>query len=161
MPPQISRNGERLIRIIDEHWIKYALPTFIYVLLMGISLLLILLAGLSVHHFMWLSHLTYLAGLSLALLAHHWFFLKLLGEAIDCIVITTQRSIHFETHLLFHDEMRENSFDRMRTVEASKEGLLQNVLHYGTLRFQGGIDIPLVPHPHRIAKDIEQAMGRI
>ena len=122
--------------------------------------LLLLLAGLSAHHAMWIAHLTFIAGLFLMLLTHHWFFLKLLGEAIDCIVITNQRSIHFETQLLFHDEMRENSFDRMRTVEASKEGLLQNILHYGTLRFQGGNDIPMVPHPHRVAKDIEQAMGR-
>lgn len=153
-------DGERLICIIHEHWIKYVFPIFVYTTLMGVSLLLFLFAGLSVHHNMWLSHVTFIAAFLLMLLTHHWFFRRLLGEAIDCIVITSQRSIHFETQLLFHDEMRENSFDKMRTVEASKEGLLQNIFHYGTIRLQGGVDIHLVPHPHRIAKDIEQAMGR-
>ena len=160
MPHDTPNNGERLVCIIDEHWIKYVFPTFVYFTLLGVSLLLFILAGLSAHHYMWLSHLTLIAGLLLMLLVHHWFFLKLLGEAVDCIVITNQRSIHFDTQLLIRDQLIENSFDKMKTVEAHKEGLLQNILHYGTLRFQGGVDIPLVPHPHSIAKHIEQAMGR-
>lgn len=155
-----TKSGERLIHVINEHWIKYVFPVFVYTTLIGISLLLFVLAGISAHHYMWVSHLTFIAALSLVLLTHHWFFLRLLGDAIDCIVITNQRSIYFETRLLLHDSMRENSFDKMRTVEAYKEGLLQNIFHYGTLKFQGGIDIPLVPHPHRMAKEIEQAMGR-
>lgn len=156
-----SPRGERLIGIVDEHWIKYVAPVFIYVLLLGISILLFVLAGISAHHYMWLSHATLIAGLGLMLLTHHWFFLRLLGEAIDCIVITDQRSIQFETQLLLHDDIRENSFDKMRTVEAYHEGLVQNILRFGTLRFQGGTDMRLVPHPHRVAKDIQQAMGRI
>lgn len=161
MPSGTPQNGERLIRIVDKHWIKYVFPVFVYIVLIGVSFLLFYLSGLSAYHTMWLSHVALIAGLSLLLLTHHWFFLRLLSEALDCTVITNQRSIHFETHLLFHDDMRENSFDKMRTVEAYHEGLLQNILHYGTLRFQGGIDISLVPHPHRVAKEIEQAMGRI
>lgn len=151
---------EQLLAIVNEHWVKYVYHVFLSLLLFGISVLLFLLAELSAHHTMWLSHTTFLAGLLLLLLTNHWFFVRLLGEAIDVIVITNLRSIHFETRLLLRDEMRENSFDRMRTVEAAKEGILQNILHFGTLRFQGGNDIPLVPHPHRIAKMIEQAMGR-
>lgn len=151
---------ERVIRTTAEHWIRFLLPTFVYLLLLGISVLLFLLAGMSAHHEMWLSHVSLITGLLLMLLSHHWFFLRLLGESIDCIIITNQRSIHFDTHLFFHDNIRENSFDKMRTVEAYHDGFLQNILHYGTLRFQGGVDIPLVPHPHTVAKEIEQAMGR-
>lgn len=139
---------------------KYVLPVFVYVILMFASVLLFILARLSADQSMWLSHFLLLSGLVLMLFTHHWFFLRLLGEAVDCIIITSERSIHFETRLLFHDEMRENSFDKMRTVEASKKGFLQNIFQYGTLRFQGGVDIRLVPHPHRVAKEIEQAMGR-
>ena len=157
---QPSLQGERLLRVIDEHWVKYVFPVFLYVLLTGVSMLLFFFAGLSAHHMMWLSHATFLLAIFLLLLTHHWFFAIILGEAIDCVVLTNLRSIHIETRLLFHDEMRENSFDKMRTIEASKEGILQNLLHYGTLRFQGGADIPLMPHPHRVAKEIEQAMGR-
>ncbi len=160
MTSTTNPTGEHLIRIIGEHWIRFVYPVFVYVLLLSISLLLFVLAGFSAEHVMWLSHITFVAGLVLLLLTHHWFFLRLLSEAIDCIVLTNQRSIHFDTHLLFHDDMQENSFDKMRTVEAYHKGLLQNIFHYGTLRFQGGTDIPMVPHPHRVAKEIEQAMGR-
>lgn len=155
-----TQEQERLLAIVNEHWIKYVYPAFLTLLLLSISFLLFTLAGLNAHHAMWLSHTTFLAGLLLLFITNHWFFMRLLGEVTDCIVITDKRSIHFETQLLLHDEMRENSFDRMRTVEAAKEGLLQNILHFGTLRFQGGNDIPLVPHPHRVAKTIKQAMGR-
>lgn len=161
MPHPNNNNGERLIYVTGEHWIRFVLPAFVAALLMGNSILLFFLAGLSAHHEeMWLSHVAFVAGFLLLLLTHHWIFLCLLGETIDRIFITNQRSIQFDTRLLLHEEIRENSFDKMRTVEAVKEGLLQNVLNYGTIRFQGGIDIYLVPHPHRVAKAIEQAMGR-
>lgn len=155
-----AKNGERLLMVIDEHWIKYVFPSFVYISLALVSFYLFYLAGFSAHHSSWISAVTFIVGLALLLLVHHWFFFRLLGEAIDCIILTNQRSIHFETTLLLHDVMRENSFDKMRTVEAYKEGFLQNILNYGTVRFQGGTDIPFVPHPHRVARDIEQAMGR-
>ncbi len=107
-----------------------------------------------------LSLTIFLAAFLLFSFAHHWFFLRLLSEAADSIIITNCRSIHFHTHLFFYSDMRENSFDKMRTVEAVKHGFLQNVLNYGTLRFQGGDDISLVPHPQSVARAIEQAMGR-
>ncbi len=153
-------DGEQLIRIIDEHWIKYVLPVFVYIVLLTASIFLFLLASALAETSVWASHTALIAGLLLMLFDHHWFFIRLISEATDCIVLTNQRSIHFETFLLLSDNMRENSFDKMRTVEAYHEGLLQNVLHYGTLRFQGGKDIELVPHPHRVAREIEQAMGR-
>lgn len=160
MDHKASDSGERLLLVLGEHWIKYIFPSFLYIVQFCVSVFLFLLAGYTAYHSVWISNAAFLVGLLLMLLSHHWFFWRLLGDAADCIVITNQRSIHFEVQLLFHDEMRENSLDKMRTVEASKEGLLQNIFQYGTLRFQGGLDIPLVPHPHRVARDIEQAMGR-
>jgi hypothetical protein len=160
MPHLDTKNGERLLMIVDEHWIKYVFPAFVYISLTGVSLFLFSLAGYNAFHSPWISWTLFIVALGLLLVVHHWFFFRLLSEAVDCIIITNQRSIQFETTLLLHDVMRENSFDKMRTVEAYKEGLLQNVLNYGTVRFQGGTDIALVPHPNSVAKDIEQAMGR-
>jgi predicted neutral ceramidase superfamily lipid hydrolase len=156
-----SFHDERVLLITDEHWIKYVLPCTVYCFLLSISLLLFFLSLSGVFPpFESLSLIIFLAAFLLFSFAHHWFFLWLLSEAADSIIITNCRSIHFHTHLFFYSDMRENSFDKMRTVEAVKHGFLQNVLNYGTLRFQGGDDISLVPHPQSVARAIEQAMGR-
>jgi len=154
-----TRNGEKIIRTVGEHWIKYVFPVFVFIFLLGISVLLFLLAGLTAHHSMWLSHVSFLLALGLFFITHHWFFVMLLSESVTRIVVTNHRIVRLRERLFFEEEMLEVSFEKMKTVEAQKHGLLQNILRYGTLRFETGTKIPLVPHPNNIAKDIEQAMG--
>ncbi len=152
-------NGEKVIRIIGEHWIKYVLPVFIYIMLTGVSVLLFLLAGLTSHHSMWLSHGSFVAAFLLFLFAHHWFFTKLLGESMTHIVITNRRVITLRESYFSREQMVEYAFDKMKTVEACKHGILQTILRYGSLKFESGADVTLVPHPNSVAKDIQQAMG--
>lgn len=154
-----SPSPERLIRIVQEHWMKYVFPVVVYVLLMGISMLLFFFAGLSIHHYMWLSHATFFIALLLMLASHHWFFTLLLSEHLGDIIITNRRVIHMETRLLFEEHMHEISFARIKFVQAKKQGVLQNLLRYGSLVFERGMTIPLVPHPNSVARDIERAMG--
>lgn len=153
--------GERLLQIINEHWIKYLVPAFIYIMMNAAAVLLFIFAVGLPNEGNFLAYASVVIGCILLFVAHHWFFAFLLGEAIDCIVITNKRSIVFETKLLVHDDIVENNLEKVRSVEAYRDGLLQNILMYGSLRFQGGTTINLVPHPHRVAKVIEQAMGRI
>jgi hypothetical protein len=152
-------HGEKIIRIVSEHWIKYVFPAFLYVVLTGFSILLFILAGLTVHHSMWLSHLSFIAAFMVFLIAHHWFFTKLLGETMTHIVITNRRVVWIHESLFFREQMVEYAFEKMKTVAANKQGLLQNILRYGSLKFESGADVRLVPHPNRVAKDIDQAMG--
>lgn len=152
-------NGEKVIRIVGEHWIKYVFPVFVYAVLAAVSLLLFVLAGLTAHHSMWLSHTSFIAALLLFLVAHHWFFTQLLSETMTHIVVTTHRVIWIHESLFYREQIAEYAFDKMKTVEAKKEGLLQNVLRYGSLKFESGADVRLVPHPNSVAKAIEQAMG--
>lgn len=152
-------NGETLIRILSQHWIKYVFPVFVYCVLFAVSLLLFALAGLTADDAAWLSHLAYIAALALFLVTHHWFFLMLLCESAAHIVVTNHRVVWMHERLFVDEQMREYAFDKMKTVEARKRGVLQTVLRYGTLQFESGLDIPLVPHPNNVAKDIEQAMG--
>lgn len=153
--------GETLIRIVSEHWIKYLFPFFVAAALLGVSLLLFVLAGLSAHHYLWLSHATFVAALALFLITHHWFFLMLLGESMTHIVVTNRRVLRLRERVFLREEMLEVSYDKMKTVEASKRGLLQTILRYGSLHFEGDKTIiTLVPHPNSVARDIEQAMGR-
>ncbi|OGJ56424.1 hypothetical protein A3D88_03525 [Candidatus Peribacteria bacterium RIFCSPHIGHO2_02_FULL_52_16] len=159
MPSSSLEHGEQLEQLCDEHWIKYVGTVILATLLFGISLLLFLLAGLSAHHYMWLSHLTFFAGLTLLLFTHHWFFMSLLSELLDSIIITNRRLMRIHFRLIFQEDILEISFDRMKTVDAQKHGLLQNLLHYGTLVFESKLaTITLVPHPNRVAHVIQKAM---
>ena len=152
-------HGERLQQMCDEHWIKYVGTVIVAALLFAIAALLVLLAGLSAHHYMWLSHLTFMAGLLLLLFTHHWFFMVLLSESLDRIIVTNRRLLRVHYRLIFQEDILEISFDRMKTVDAQKRGLLQNLLHYGTLVFESKLaTITLVPHPNRVAHAIQKAM---
>jgi len=159
MPTSSSDSGEKIIRVVSEHWIKYVLLCFICIVLLSASALLFLLAGYTAHHNMWLSHVSFVVALLLFLVTHHWFFLSLLGESTAHIVVTNRRVIWMRERLFLHEQMMEYAYEKMKTVEAYKEGILQTILRYGSLKFESGAGIPLVPHPNSVAKDIEQAMG--
>ena len=151
--------GERVVKVTDEHWVKYVLPAVIALFLFAIAFLLFVLAGISAHHYMWLSHGTYLTALLLFLITLHWFFMTLLSESLDKIIITNRRLLRVQYRLIFHEDILEVSFEKMKTVDAQKHGLMQNLLHYGTLYFETKLAaVPLVPHPNRIAKIIQEAM---
>ncbi len=152
-------SGERLIVVVNEHWIRYVFPVTMYAFLMVISLLLFILAGITTHHYMWLSHMTFIAGLLLFLLTHHWFFMVLLSESLDRIIITNRRLIRLQYRLIFHENVLEVSFEKMKTIDAQKDGILQNLLHYGSLSFENNKAIvSLVPHPNSVVERIQQAM---
>ena len=152
-------SGEHVVKVTNEHWMKYVLPAVIALFLFAIAFLLFVLAGISAHHYMWLSHATYLGALLLFLITLHWFFMMLLSESLDKIIITNRRLLRVQYRLIFHEDILEVSFEKMKTVDARKQGLIQKLLHYGTLYFETKLAaVPLVPHPNRIAKIIQEAM---
>lgn len=158
--PAAPAHIEEVIDLIHEHWVKYVVPVIVYVLMVGISLLMFYVAGYWAYQYELLSGGTYLLALILLLLTHHWFFAMLLSKATEHIIVTTHRVIHVRSHLFFFEDMNEVAFDKMKTVEARKQGLIQNVLRYGELVFEKSFTIKRVPHPNRVTRDIEQAMGR-
>ena len=157
----ILEPDERIIRTVDTHWMKYALPTIVFVLLLGISALLFYLAALSAHHTMWISHGTFLAGIMLATMNHHWFFHHLLSDHFTDIIVTSKRIIYLRESLYFQNDMQEIPLRRIKSVTGEKHGILQTILNYGTLRFDIdiGITIPFAPHPHHLVKDINEALA--
>lgn len=161
MAPSVPSVGESLVALIHDHWIKYVVPVTVYVLLGAASVVLFLFAGWTAYHYIGLTDVAFLVALFLLLMAHHWFFAMLLSESNECIVVTDKRVIHMQTRLFFYEDINEIAFDKMKTVEARKKGLLQNVLRYGSLVFEKGFEVRRVPHPNRVAKHIEQAMGRL
>ncbi len=154
-----SPNGEKMIRIVNEHWIKYIFPCFVYLTLLSMSILLFFLAGYTAHHSLWISEASFFAALLLFLGTHHWFFILLLSESASHVVVTSRRVVWIRERLFSHEQMIEYAYEKMKTVEAHKRGFLQTLLRYGSLHFESGPDIYPVPHTNNVAKDIQQAMG--
>lgn len=159
------QKDERLIDMFSTHWIKYAAPVFVYLLLMSASILLFYFSVLSAHHNMWLSHITFLIALIIMLGIHHWFFHRIMSDSLIDIIITTRRFIFFEDRLWFRGDLYEVALEHLRIVEAQKHGILQNVLHYGSLWLSPGAGsssigkvIPRVPHPQRKAKEMTELL---
>lgn len=147
--------------ITDEHWMIYVAPVSICALLFGAAMLFLVLSGATVTHSEWLWQTTFVFGTGFLLLSFHGFFLILLGESVSQIVITNKRVVRFHNIIMFRDEMLEVSYEKMKTVEARKLGILRNLLNYGTLHFENNAVIDYVPHPNRAARDIEQQLGNL
>ncbi len=160
MPHPANEHGERLVDITYEHWVRFVGPILLGAALLGISALLYVLAGITAHHSMWLSHMALVAGMLLFTFTLHWFFMVLLGDALDCILITNKRLLRLQYIPLFHEDILEISFEKMKTVEARKIGVLQNILRYGTLYFETRLaSVPYVSHPNAVARTIQETMS--
>lgn len=154
-----AANNERLVLVTDEHWIKYVRPIAVAVLLIAISIALFVAAGVTAYSAPVVAEVLFIAALILLLFTHHWLFMVLLSEDLDRIVITNHRLIRFHYYLIFSEDSLEVSFDKMKTVDARKQGILQNLFHYGTLYFETKLaSIPLVPHPNTVSRIIQETM---
>ncbi len=156
-----TTSAETLIAVFHEHWIKYVRLVFVYVLLLLTSFLIFYFAALSAYHYDWLAEPLLLLAIALVLFDHHWFFMATLSQAENHLIITSERLIWVRNRLFFDEEMHEYAFDKMKTVGAEKNSLLQYILQFGTLRFESGLPIPFVAHPNSVVKKIEQAMGMV
>ena len=161
-------DGEKLLTAFSTHWIKYVFPTFLFVIFTSVSITLFIVSLATRSSSSVLAASLFFCGLTVLLFTYHWFFHKILSEAMDDVLITNKRIIFLDESLLFCDDMREIKITRLRAVEAQKHGLLQNIFLYGNLWFDtGGSDttdagaiIPLVPHPHQKAKLVTEMLTR-
>lgn len=156
-----AQDGEHLVHVINEHWVKYIIPVLIAVFLFAVGILLFVLAGITAHHNMWLSHGAYVAALIVFLATTHWLFMMILSETLERIIITNRRLMRMHYKMLFDEDVLEISFQKMKTVDSKKHGLIQNILQYGTIYFETKLAaIPFVPHPNRVAGIIQEAMNQ-
>ncbi|MAE68673.1 MAG: PH domain-containing protein [Candidatus Peribacteraceae bacterium] len=161
-----SQADEKLVMALSTHWMKYVLPTVIFTIVMGASVVLLIFTRFLSTEIQFISGLSLFASTILIYLLHHWYFHRLLSEAMEDIIITTKRVIWIEESLYVCDNMRQIPLDKIQGVEAEKHGIFQTVLGYGTLWFDTGGTVTtdtnaimkLVPHPHRIAKEINQLL---
>ena len=152
---------ERLLHVIDEHWMVYIVPSAVCFMIAVLGVCLYIVSGYTVTHddSLWMS--TLLGAFVCLLVALHGFFFLLMNEYLSKIIVTTRRVVAFDDALLFKEDMLEVPFQAMKTVEAQKHGILQYFLNYGTIVFERGSKgkIEYVPHPNSAARDIMQAIG--
>ncbi len=161
-----SPNEEGIVYAFSTHWIKYIGPTCIFLIVISASASMLVGAGITSDNSPILSYFLLFLGLILTYLSLHWFFHKLLSEAMEDITITTRRIIWIKEALFSIDEMRQIPLDGIQGVEARKLGIFQTVLGYGSLWLDtGGTDtsdantiIDQVPHPNRIAGEINRLL---
>lgn len=152
-------SGERLVRVASGHWIVYVAPYSVAFLLIAVSVSALAFSLAAAANGLAIAVPAFWGGLGLLLFAQHWLFLYRLSDSLGHILVTDRRVIVLSAKLLVSETMREVSFEKMKTVAATKSGFLQNVLSYGTLTFEGGSEIPYVSHPNAVVRDIQQAMG--
>lgn len=150
---------ERVIAVVPEHWVRYVRLGAVIVLVGLADLSLFVLAGIFASHNDALSGGLFAAGVLLLLLLHHWSFAALGSETVRAIIVTNRRVVHYGVRLLFHEELREIAFEKMKSVDAVMKGFWQNLLRYGSLEFEEKHTIHDVPHPTRVVRTIEQAQG--
>lgn len=161
-----SPSEENMVRAFSTHWVKYVAPTLVFSIVICASISMLVAAGLSANSSTVLSHILLFLGLILTYLALHWYFHKLLSEAMEDIVITTKRIIWIREALFSVDEMRQIPLGNIQGVEARKIGIFQTVLGYGTLWLDTGgtvtsdanAIIDQVPHPNRVAGEINRLL---
>ena len=153
-PRFMTEADEQLLDSFDTHWIKYVRPIMMYILYMGVALAFLLFAISGIEESDSLAHLSLGFAMVIALPAHHWFFFRLLSEAMEDITITNKRLIYRNTQLWVSNDMREIALSKIRAIEVNKHGITKNLFRYGTLWFDtgggsmnAGNVIPLVPKP--------------
>lgn len=152
--------GETVLRRIDDHWMKKIVPVAQYAMSFLSGTLLMFLALVSLHHSQFLAYTSFLFGTLVLLVVHHRFFVFVLSEVAENAFLTNHRVIFFEHRLFAFDQLREVRLERTKGVRAKKEGLLQNVFNYGTLSFDVGGNIEYVPHPTRLASEIQEMIEK-
>lgn len=153
-----TATNERLLLMCSEHWIKLVFPTILFLLLGGASVILSYKAIVSPVS-SGTSELMFFSGILVGTVAVHWYFWFLLAESQIDIILTSKRFVNMHSDSLWKEDILEIAFEKMKTVEAHTTNLLQTVLNYGTLEFEGKTKVPLVPRPGAVARQIEQAMG--
>lgn len=154
-PGLTLQNDEMLVDTFSTHWVKYAGPSIIYVILLITGGGMLYLLADQPQAILAPSALVIISLLSFL---NHWFFHRVLGYSLDAVVLTNKRLVMMRANLWINDDNTEHPLVPMRTVEATKKGFIQHILNYGTLTFDvpGGLD--LIPQPHHKASVISQIL---
>jgi len=154
-------DNERLIYCATTHWVKYVPNACKNTFLMLIGIVLLSVSHIAI--VLPVAEITCISGGLLILYAHHHLFHKILSESMYDIFVTSERIIYFNDSLFFANNEHEIPLHRIAGIEANQEGIVQNMLNYGTVWIDTGgstIDfkrsIPHVPSPEEFSENVAQ-----
>lgn len=130
------RENEKMLLVIRKHWFLMAGPVLVFIILVTLPLLLrsiIFLPAELEAEFGYLFPLGYiLYALSLLIL----LFFAWTVYYLDQWMVTSERLIDIEQHGLFSREVSEIPLHRVQDVTMEVHGLLETLLHFGTIKIQ-------------------------
>ena len=157
-----AKSREKIVLSISTHWIKYVLPTTIFLIILTASTSFFIISNIATESSDIIAIITLFLGMILMYLVMHWYFHKILSEAMEDIIITTKRIIWIKESLFQIDDVRQIPLANIQGVEAKKHGISQTILRYGSIWFDTGGTITndqnammdQVPHPNDVARKI-------
>lgn len=152
-----SPADEHLVLVRHKHWMQFAPPVLIAFLLLIVGVLLV--TGGWLLQIDGLAQIMYIAGCTAVICAVHILFHAVLSAYASLLVVTNKRVIHYRQQLFSLDDKEEIPLNLVFSVEARQHGLLQSLLHCGSVWFNKQNHIPFVSRPHWTAGQISQARG--
>lgn len=138
-----QRQGERVMMIIDKHWIGD----------LKVVAQLILLGFIPVFLYLYLidafftkeiqnNQLMILFFFSFYLLCIFLYtFISWLNHELDVIIVTNERVINHDQVSFLNRQVAEAYLDQIQDIRGSEKGFLQTILHYGVIEIRTAADV--------------------
>lgn len=143
---------EKLLLLVNEHWMILLRIFFLYLLGLAMSVFLFWLGhnlhGLGSQLGMGLILFAYLV----LLVSHHWFFMYVIASELSGLAITEKRIIDFQFLPYVRHNMTYISIPEITESEKHQQGLIKNLLHYGEVELnlsasREPMTLKFVPYP--------------
>lgn len=143
MSTKISKEDERVIFSLNDHWIVIVKPVFVLIIgwfsFYGIHQLTILLKNISTE----LSYIVLFINFWFLVILHHWFFLMIIRWRISDWYVTNRKIIDFQNKPFIKNDSKFIKISEIHEIEMKKRGLVANILDYGHVI----INVAAVPEP--------------
>lgn len=152
--------GEEVIASLQDHWIVYFKPFFVFVSGWILFFILFFLAQSLINTSLLTSYLVLFASFFILLLSHHIVFFLLIEYFVSTLIITNKRLIYVKFLPFLEDDFCYVEISEIHELEKKKHGLLKNFLNYGyvELSVPGRLEpiiFDYVRYPSRVINLIE------
>lgn len=156
---------EKLLLLINEHWMILLRIFFLYLLGLGLSVFLFWL-GDNLHELAHPLAMTLLfLGYFVLLVSHHWFFMYVLSLELSGWAITEKRIIDFQFLPYVRHNMAYINIQEITESEKHQQGLIKNFFHYGEVELnlsasRQSIVFKYVPYPGVFVETLSRLQKR-
>lgn len=151
---------EKVMKVINDHWIVFMRPFFLYIsgwiLIIGFYFLSFPLSPIP-------HSIVLFLDLLILWTIHHWLFIELFHQELSSLVVTDKRIIEFRFLPFLRKDITFLDIKKIKEIENHQKGLLKNILDYGdlTISLEGNERIVFtnIPKPSH-ALNLIEAMSK-